>query len=145
MPIREDIRDHSIFGPIYNRGLAEGREESKRQTIHMLLQDRFGAVPDRVERRIERMTIPEIDWLIVHVHRAETLNALLAEVPALSDTWKQSVFSGKYKRGWDEGYSEGWQQGYSQGLEEARREAVRRRFQQRFGVVPPWVHDQLRK
>ena len=96
MPIRYDIRDHEVFGPVIRReraqalaeglaegkaeGLAEGEKAGRRQEAVSLLQRlivaRFGTISTATTRRLSKLTLPELEDPAIRFVTAKNVNDL---------------------------------------------------------------------
>lgn len=76
MPVTFDFNKNELFGPIYRKGLAEGREEAYREVLTRQLTARFGDLPSWVHDRIQVATDPELEDLATRLLKAESLAAL---------------------------------------------------------------------
>jgi hypothetical protein len=65
MPILDDIMDHDLFGPAIRQGREEGVEEGvekgERKLLMIVIEQRFGPVPDWAIKRIDSLTEPELE------------------------------------------------------------------------------------
>ena len=73
MPILNDIMDDEVFGPL----LRQGRSAGKRDLVLLMLSDWFGPLPDWAVRRLQNMSIAELDQVAVGFRRATSLRDLL--------------------------------------------------------------------
>jgi hypothetical protein len=86
MPIDKDIRDHEVLGREYKKGweigFKEGLEEAGRtqQALKMLLlilEKRFGALPDQAAEKLAGRSLGDLRELVVRVLDAQSLEELL--------------------------------------------------------------------
>jgi hypothetical protein len=77
MPILDDIMDHDLLGPIFRRGLQQGRIEERKAMVMRLLEKRFGTVPTWARQRLEAMPAPELEETGLRLLDARSLEELL--------------------------------------------------------------------
>ena len=76
MPLVIDFNDSEVFGPSYRKGREEGRVETDRETLRLLLSKRFGLISPSLDARIDAATGPELKRWIVRVLDAPSLEAV---------------------------------------------------------------------
>jgi flagellar biosynthesis/type III secretory pathway protein FliH len=78
MPITASLADHDLFGPVFKKGLQEGRQEGLHEGELLVLRrqiiTRFGAIPAALEERLERCSTRELEDLSVRVLDAQSLD-----------------------------------------------------------------------
>jgi predicted transposase YdaD len=95
MPILNDIMDHEVIGPAIRKGLQqglqqgrqEGRREGRQQglkegqqnIVRRQLEKRFGALPERVGKRLEEMSAAELEEISIRIFEAENLESLFSD------------------------------------------------------------------
>jgi hypothetical protein len=77
MPILDDIMDHDVLGPKYREGVAHGKAEGKAEMVRQMIEKRFGALPKWAQRRLEAMTVTDIQRVSLRLFDATTLKDLL--------------------------------------------------------------------
>jgi hypothetical protein len=60
----------------YEKGIEQGREEGQRETLLLLLEERFGTLPQRIRKRIERMPAAERANLLRNLFHVTALKDL---------------------------------------------------------------------
>jgi predicted transposase YdaD len=90
VPILNDIMDHAVLGRERRRGIEiglekgrergreEGREEGERLIILRQIEQRFGAVPTPVKKRIGALSGPKLERIALRLLDARSLDELLA-------------------------------------------------------------------
>lgn len=67
MPTLTDIMDHEVFGPLWKRGIAKGREEGiaagERAFFRKQIAKRFGPIPEWADERIGSLGVEELEEL----------------------------------------------------------------------------------
>ena len=71
MPVTFDFNQSELFGPIYRKGLEDGREEGReerrkqgyREVLIPQLRARFGELPSWVHDRLQAASAPELEGL----------------------------------------------------------------------------------
>ena len=92
MPVSLDLMKNRVIGPMIRRAVAEGaakgkargrvegktegKAEGQRMIIRDLLEQRFGPLPASVERKISRLTPPQIAKVTVRILDVKSLNEL---------------------------------------------------------------------
>jgi hypothetical protein len=74
MPIQEDIMEHSIIGPAIRQGRAEGGMA----IILGQIEERFGAVPPRVRKRLAALDASELQITARRLLKAQRIEDLFA-------------------------------------------------------------------
>jgi len=81
VPIFIDIMEHALLGPPFKKGLAEGRQEGKREgeltILRRLIEKRFGAIPHWAEERLANRSTVELEDLSVRLLDAQNIEDLL--------------------------------------------------------------------
>jgi hypothetical protein len=82
MPILDDISEHPLFKRDVDRGLEQGRQQGRHAgelaVLLLVIQKRFGTIPQAVRDRLEAMTIPEIESAALRLLDVKTIEELLA-------------------------------------------------------------------
>ena len=80
MPITQDIMDHKVLGPAIRKGIDQGRQEGlqegERQILRLLLEKRFGPLPDWAGKRLEECTAREAEALALRLLDSGSLEEL---------------------------------------------------------------------
>jgi predicted transposase YdaD len=81
MPVYIDLRKNEVLGPPYKRGLRDGRKQGRREgemsILRLLIEKRFGALPDWAEERLASKTAAELREMSVRVLDASGIEDLL--------------------------------------------------------------------
>lgn len=85
MPVLENILDHKVLGREFKRGLEQGREQGLQQGLQrgeltlmrILIEDRFGSIPQELASRISAMSPTELERFARRISRAGTVDELL--------------------------------------------------------------------
>ncbi len=81
MPITEDIMNHDILGPAIREGMDRGKELGRvigEQTVVLRqIEKRFGSVPAWAHRRLQGMSVTEIEETALRLLDALSLEELL--------------------------------------------------------------------
>ncbi len=77
MPITEDIMNHDILGPAIREGMDHGKELGERSVVLLLMRKRFGSVPAWAHRRLQAMSVTEIEETALRLLDAASLEELL--------------------------------------------------------------------
>jgi hypothetical protein len=85
MPIQTSILEHDVLGPLFQRGVNEGRQEGRQegrregeQTIlRRLLAKRFGDLPGWANEKLAALPAPELEELSERVLDAASIEDLL--------------------------------------------------------------------
>jgi hypothetical protein len=80
MPILTDIMDHDVFGPLWKRGIAEGRVEGERAFFLKLAAKRFGTLPDWVSEQVGSLGVEELEDLGVRLLDATSPDELFGRI-----------------------------------------------------------------
>ena len=90
VPIAADIMDHKVLGPALRKsreegiqegirkGIHEGRQEGEVQLLRLLLERRFGKLPQQVADRLAACSSEEAESLALRVLDAKSLEDLFA-------------------------------------------------------------------
>jgi predicted transposase YdaD len=89
MPILNDIMDHEVIGPAIRQGLAQGlaqgleqgRDKGHRELLRLLLEKRFGTLPEFVENRLTNLSASQVDEMAIRFVDATRLEELFPKKP----------------------------------------------------------------
>ena len=84
-PLEETRAYRDIFARGRAAGKTEGRTEGKCESLKLVLQQRFGALPDCAAARIAAATPTQLDGWLVRMLDADGIEALLGPAPADDD------------------------------------------------------------
>jgi len=68
-----DVTEGPIFGPIYQRGVAEGRQEGERILVRRLLEKRFGSLAPEILQRLEQANEAELEQIGLRLISADSI------------------------------------------------------------------------
>ena len=68
-----DVTEGPIFGPIYQRGVAEGRQEGERILVRRLLEKRFGSLAPEILQRLEQANEAELEQIGIRLISAASI------------------------------------------------------------------------
>jgi hypothetical protein len=77
MPITEDIMNHDILGPAIREGMDRGKELGEQTVVLRQIEKRFGSVPAWAHRRVQAMSVTEIEETALRLLDAASLEELL--------------------------------------------------------------------
>lgn len=81
VPVFIDILENKVLGREYKRGhqegLQEGRQEGERAMLRLMLEKRFGALPEWTIQRLGQLTEPELRDLGLRLLEVRSLEELL--------------------------------------------------------------------
>lgn len=84
MPILEDIMTHDVLGPTFRKGrkegLQEGRQKGRKEAgmaiLRRLIAKRFGVAPSKVDKRLLKLSVAELEDISLRVLDAKTIDEL---------------------------------------------------------------------
>ena len=88
MPVLNDILDHEVIGPAILQGRREGREEGRQEgrqeglieasqkMLRLMLEQRFGTLPQWVDARLADSSVSQLDDMAVRILQAASLDDL---------------------------------------------------------------------
>jgi hypothetical protein len=74
MPIHIDILENEVLGPVFMKGLQEGRQEGELTVVRLLIEKRFGALPSWASEKRAALSAPELEDLCKRVLDAKSVN-----------------------------------------------------------------------
>jgi len=81
MPIRISILEHDVLGPLYKKGVREGRKEGRQEgeltVLRLLIEKRFGTLPVWASEKLAALSAPELEDLSMRVLDVKTVEELL--------------------------------------------------------------------
>jgi flagellar biosynthesis/type III secretory pathway protein FliH len=90
MPILDDIMTHDVLGPTFRqgrkeglqrgleKGLEKGRQEGELNLLRLQINKRFGALPARLEKRLAKLSLAELEAVSLRLFDAKSINELFA-------------------------------------------------------------------
>ncbi len=93
MPILDDIMTHDVLGPAIRQGRKEGREEGLQEglqegrqegelaILRRMIGKRFGALPSVYEKRLAKLSSPELETLSLRLFDAKSIEDLFDRRP----------------------------------------------------------------
>ena len=66
MPITTSILEHDVLGPLFKKGLQEGRQEGELAILRRLIEKRFGPLPGWASERLA--ALPALS--LIHIFMA---------------------------------------------------------------------------
>ena len=77
MPIHINILENEVLGPVFQRGLEEGRQEGELTILRRLIEKRFGALPGWASEKLAALPASELEGLSERVLDAGSVEELL--------------------------------------------------------------------
>jgi predicted transposase YdaD len=81
MPIQTSILEHDVLGPLFRKGLLEGRREGRQEgeltVLRRQIEKRFGALPGWASEKLAPLPAPELEDLSERVLDAKSVEELL--------------------------------------------------------------------
>jgi len=80
MPILDDLMSHDVLGPAMRKsrkeGLQEGIQEGELTILRRQIAKRFGALPTRLDKKLAKLSRPELEDLSLRLFDAKSINDL---------------------------------------------------------------------
>ena len=81
MPIRINILENEVLGPMFQKGWDEARQEGRQEgdlaVLRRLIEKRFGALPDWASEKLSALPASELEDLSERVLDAKSVEELL--------------------------------------------------------------------
>ena len=77
MPITASILEHDVLGPVFKKGLLEGRQEGELTILRRLIEKRFGPLPGWASDKLAALPASELEDLSERVLDAKSVEELL--------------------------------------------------------------------
>ena len=77
MPITTSILEHEVLGPLFKKGLLEGRQEGELAILRRLIEKRFGALPVWASDKLAVLQASKLEDLSERVLDAQSVEELL--------------------------------------------------------------------
>ena len=84
MPILDDLMSHDVVGPAMRKsrkeglqeGINKGLQQGELTILRRMIAKRFGALPVRVDKKLTKLSPPELEDLSLRLFDAKTINDL---------------------------------------------------------------------
>jgi hypothetical protein len=77
MPITTSILEHDVLGPLFKKGLQEGRQEGELAILRRLIEKRFGPLPGWASERLAALPACDLEDLSERLLDAKSVEELL--------------------------------------------------------------------
>ena len=77
MPIQINILENEVLGPVFQKGLQEGRQEGELTILRRQIEKRFGALPGWASEKLAALPASELEELSERVLDAKSVEELL--------------------------------------------------------------------
>ena len=77
MPIHINILENEVLGPVFQKGLQEGRQEGELTILRRQIEKRFGALPGWASEKLAAQPASELEELSERVLDAKSVEELL--------------------------------------------------------------------
>jgi len=76
MPILDDLTSHDVLGPAMRKSRKEGLQEGELTILRRQIAKRFGPLPARLDKKLAKLSRPELEDLSLRLFDAKSINDL---------------------------------------------------------------------